>query len=206
VNANGVGGVNIQALAVDQGFVTNGSIVAPAATSMDLRAISFEAKSRGEDTAILACFTAPLPHGFAREEVAPLALDALRDTGIRKLGLRDIANGPIGDLGPVIRRIDSGRSSGGANATIVSDLGFTRDGDLVACVTGCSNDAACGQAVRATRMVGELQPPPAPGLALSLLLGVVHHPEASAAWAVGAALALSVLAVHFRRRPRRFFV
>jgi len=201
--------VSIQPLALEQGFVANSTITAPATTSMDLRAIAFEARSRGEDTALVACFTAPLPHGFSRDEVAPLALDALRDTGVRKLGLRDVANGSVVDSGLVIRRVDSGRSATGATATLVSDLGFTRDGDLVACVSGCSNDAPCKDAVQATRMIGELAPPPPPGLMLSALLGVVHHPESSAVWAVGAALVVSALAVHFRRRrygSRHFFV
>lgn len=189
---------------LDPGFRTNATVTPPVPTSMELTPLSFDARVRGDDGALAACFTAPLAHGFSRDEVAPLALDALRDLGSRKLELRDVANGVIVDVGPGIRRIDAGRGATGTSATLVSDLGFTRTGDLVACVSGCSNDAACGTAVRAPRLSGDLAAAPPPGIALSALLGIVHHPEATAGSVVTAALVVSVLAVVFRRKVAFF--
>ncbi len=191
--------MNVQPLALDPSFVADTTITAPVPTSMDLTAISFEARRHGDDVALAACFTAPLRHGFSRDEVAPLAIDALRDLGVRKLGLVDATNGTLTDVGPVIRRVDAARTPAGVAATVVSDLGFTQSGDLVACVSGCTNDTACGQAIRAPRLAGDLAAAPPPGLAMELLLGGVHHPEGAVALGLAAALALSVVAVHFRR-------
>jgi hypothetical protein len=209
VRTAGHQGVVVEPLALDASFVVTTEITPPAATSMNLTAVSFEARRHDEDTALAACFTAPLDHGFSRDEVAPLALDALRDLGLRKLGLRDVTNGSLVDVSHGIRRVDSARAANGAPAVLASDLGFTSGGDLVACVSGCTNDAACGQAIRAPRLAGDLAEAPPPGLALSLALAVVHHPEATVVSGVGAALVLSALAVQFRRRPprsRHFFV
>ena len=191
--------MTVEPLALDPSFALDPKIAAPTPTSQDLTAISFEARRSGDDVALAACFSAPLPHGFSREEVAPLAVDALRDVGVRRLGLADVANGALADVGPVIRRVDSARAATGRTAVIVSELGFTRGGDLVACVSGCTNEAACGSAIRAPRLAGDLAAAPLPGLALSAVLAGVSHPEGAAALGLAAALALSVLAVHFRR-------
>jgi hypothetical protein len=197
-----VPGVRVEQLTLGPEFQPDTAIGPAAPTQADLTLISFQALRHGDEAALAACFQSPLRHGFAKDEVAPLALDALRDVAVRKLLLRDVANGELAATGITILREDHARAPSGSAAVIVSQLGFSADSSLIACVSACTNEQACGSAVRAGRLSGDLAPPPPPGLFLTALLAGIHHPEPTIASALAVLVLASALAVRFRRRPK----
>jgi hypothetical protein len=212
---NDTGGVRITPLPLDASFAVDGAVAPPDLSAAgDVALVTFTAFARnGSDggasaRALLACFTAPLEHGFSEEEIAPLVLDRVRDVAVNKMHLTHIVNGAVSHEsgGNILRRADGARANGadGANADgageIVSDLAFTADARVVACAAACTDRAACGAAVRSARFDGALGAPPGPGPSLAIALSAVHHPDA--AIALGAAIALVASWLLVWRRPK----
>lgn len=98
----------------------------------------------------------------------------------------------------------NGRNLGTAKKIITFD-----EGAVVTCFVVCAGKTAkadhaaraCDAAVEATRIVGDRAPPP-PGLALATVTYGVHHPRETVIAAFGLVVALGVLVVATRRRPR----
>jgi hypothetical protein len=86
-------------------------------------------------------------------------------------------------------------------------VGFDDAPRVLTCFAACATrrrDAeapACEAAARAARLDGSVAPPK-PGLALGAVTWAVHNPRPAAACGAVLVLALALLAIQTRRRPR----
>jgi hypothetical protein len=80
------------------------------------------------------------------------------------------------------------------------------EGVVVTCFAVCGAreprpHRACDEAVRAASLEGAMGPP-APGIVLGAVTWGVHHPQSAVTWGAALVVALGVIAVISRRRPR----
>ena len=165
------------------------------------------ATSRDGEALAFGCVSTEIP-GWV-DDMRPV-VDA-RSMGLTASVAEGLAGAPIraNDVGRsdaqttplAIVDASNGRNLGSAKKIIAFDEGAVVS-CFVVCVAKTAGAArACDPAVEATRVVGDRAPPP-PGFALAAVTYGVHHPNESAMSALGFVVALGVLVVATRRRPR----
>ncbi len=109
----------------------------------------------------------------------------------------------------VTSRTYAGRAGpDGATRTARSAQGFVAapEPTLASCFALCvdrASPARCDEAIRSARFSRDFVPPPAPGFALRALSALVHHPDVTAWGGATLLVALGVLAIATRKRPKR---
>lgn len=156
-----------------------------------------------------ACVATPIP-GWV-EDMRP-AVEA-RTHGLTSAQANMITGAPAelrGSGGEVLEIRRAGESNGPALGRARTFVGF--DGSHVfTCFAVCARkgpgpaDDACGRSVTEARLEGSLEPP-RPGTFLRGATWAVHHPRAAALGGAGLILALGILAITARRRPRSTIV
>ncbi|MBX3207602.1 MAG: hypothetical protein KF764_21310 [Labilithrix sp.] len=162
-------------------------------------------RSEGGDATILSgCVATPIP-GWVEDMRPPVEA---RTVALAGASAAAVTGAPVdaraGDDGLLDLRAasDLARPPLGRARTFI---GFD-EARVFTCFAACVSNAGgerrpCDAAVAEARLEGSLAPP-APGLALRGATWAVHHPRPTAVGAGGLAVALGLLAVVLRRRPR----
>jgi hypothetical protein len=161
-------------------------------------------RSTTADTAFVAgCVATPIP-GWV-DDMAP-AVEG-RTVALAGAVAAKITEGPIDarKSGDAFELRSANDLSGPVIGQARTWVGFD-DARVFTCFASCASKRStvapeCEAPVRDARLEGSL-PPPRPGLALGTVTWAVHHPRPAALGGLGFVVALGIVAVVFRRRPR----
>jgi hypothetical protein len=173
----------------------------PIGDAADARLTSFSAHRSPDGASTLAhgCVSAKIP-GWVEDMRPPIEA--------RLLGITAYNAGQITDTPMEARPEGDGlllRATGGPRrGSARTFVGFEPDRVStcwVMCVSKSSEHPSCESSVASARLEGSLPPPP-PGVALSAVSWAVYHPTPTALFACVVVVAVSLVAVMRRRRPR----
>jgi hypothetical protein len=159
----------------------------------------------GSARLVSGCFEAGVTTWAA--EIEPVALEKIASialsTALRVRSDATLAPGAIDHRAAVTTQSLAGR---GARA--ITSIGFTPAQGaplLRACMRVCVGDdgaSECASLIEGAIPAGEYVSPPPPSFGLRATLAAVHHPRATATFAIALACALGWIAIATRRRPR----